>query len=257
MSFSKLDRVVVRITKNEWYTGTVQSATPKAIKIVFDDGLKATVEPADFKHVRLMTIKHKGKAALSDIAAKELFKARTIAEDKRHIRKQTDRLIRKTVKKVVEEHLNKPARPTGPPKLTIVPSSMTKLKTALVFIPPPIDTDYDTAFKLMKKWINQVASHYKMSAEVVETKKKRGTVSIQRTFEKKGGDTRIKYERAVKELLLAFTSSKYWRTQVMAGSTQFYSHDGVYHAAFYNIQEPMSSTSTARQIGMYIMRKVG
>lgn len=73
--FKKGDRVIVRIKKNEWYTGTVKRAGAKAVKIDFDDGADADVEPADFKHIKPMLKAKKSKKPLSLEEAKALYTA--------------------------------------------------------------------------------------------------------------------------------------------------------------------------------------
>lgn len=76
--FTKGDRVVCKIAKDEWYIGTVKRAGAK-IYVDFDDGADAVIEPADFKHVKLMTTAKKLKRSLTDAEAKALF-AKAVAK---------------------------------------------------------------------------------------------------------------------------------------------------------------------------------
>ena len=64
--YAKGDRVVGRVKKNEWYTGTVKRVSAAGVLVIFDDGFKATVEPSDFKHLRPLTKNKKLKRALTD-----------------------------------------------------------------------------------------------------------------------------------------------------------------------------------------------
>lgn len=70
--FSKGDRIIARLDKNEWLTGEVTRAGAK-LGIKFDDGSTATVDPEDFKDVKLLTTPKKSKKPLTDAEAKPLF----------------------------------------------------------------------------------------------------------------------------------------------------------------------------------------
>jgi hypothetical protein len=71
-TFKKDDRVVVKIKKDEWYTGTVKSFGKK-LRIAFDDGEVVTVDPEDFKLVKLLIKNKKTKKHLTNEEAKALY----------------------------------------------------------------------------------------------------------------------------------------------------------------------------------------
>lgn len=70
--FSKGDRIIARLDKNEWLTGEITRAGAK-LGIKFDDGSTATVGAEDFKDVKLLTTPKKSKKVLTDAEAKPLF----------------------------------------------------------------------------------------------------------------------------------------------------------------------------------------
>lgn len=67
--FTKGDRVIVRIAKNEWYTGVVLGAGA-LLKIKFDDGATAEVDAEDLGDVHTLYAHIVSKAALADAQAK-------------------------------------------------------------------------------------------------------------------------------------------------------------------------------------------
>jgi hypothetical protein len=71
-SFEKGDRIIAKIAKNEWHTGTVTRAGAK-LGLKFDDGATATVDPEDFKLVKKLTTDKVSKKPLTDVQAKPLF----------------------------------------------------------------------------------------------------------------------------------------------------------------------------------------
>lgn len=131
-SFIKGDRVVCKIAKNEWYIGTVIRAGVK-LKIDFDDDFDAVIEPADFKHVKLLAKPKKLKRALTDIEAKMLYEVKkTLKEAVKKVEVKKPLVPeKKPIKTVIAP--KKPFVPVDPPKIVkpIVKSPVT---------PKPIET---------------------------------------------------------------------------------------------------------------------
>lgn len=80
--FKKGDRVIVRVAKDEWYTGSVIKAGAKLVKVDFDDGQEADIEPEDFKHIKTLLVDKKFKKPLTLAKAKELYTAPKTAPKK-------------------------------------------------------------------------------------------------------------------------------------------------------------------------------
>lgn len=237
------DRVIVKIGKDEWYTGTVVRLTKKTIKVVFDDGLESTVKAEDFKHIKPLLRRKRTRAALSDSQAKELITPMPV------------------VPKTIQGH--KIPRPTQKTVIVQMPvSEKPKASTtatniqSLVFCPPDsAHQKFATTFKQMVAWIERVTEHYKFDESLVSKERKLGSVGLERSFSKPVGPTFVKYTRAAAELLAAFRASPLWRVQVTAGSTQFFSLDGSFHVAFYNSPTLSSTSPNARTVGLYLIVK--
>lgn len=70
--FTKDQRVVVKVGRDEWYTGTITRAGVK-IRIDFDDGNHAIVSFEDFKDVKPMLKSKKSKKGLTTLEARDLY----------------------------------------------------------------------------------------------------------------------------------------------------------------------------------------
>jgi predicted SprT family Zn-dependent metalloprotease len=80
-TYKKGNRVIVRITKNDWAVGTVTRSGVK-VYVLFDDGSDAIVDAPDFKHIHMLGLKvglKKRKTPLTDEQAKELLSTATPA----------------------------------------------------------------------------------------------------------------------------------------------------------------------------------
>ncbi len=229
MKFAKGQRVVARIKKNKWYVGTVVRASASAVSVEFDDKSTAKVGQEDYKDLHLVVTQDQFPRAIDDAAAKVLINQKLPAPVMAN---------------------KKPVIPATVPVLKVVP------KAKLVFVPPPGLQDYATTFKQMRKWLDLVASIYKFAPEQVFKNKKMGSVAVARVFNAPG-PTLDKYRRAVQTLQASFAASPLWRAQVFAGANQFFSNNGVFHAAFYDIVDPSSSKPGSRKIGFYITTTVG
>lgn len=137
-SFSKGDRVVCKIAKNEWYIGTVVRAGLK-VKVDFDDGFDAIIDENDFKHIKALVKDKKLKRALTDIEAKVLYEQKKTLKEavqkKAEVKKPA--VPEKKPAKVIVE-VKKPFIPTAPPK-AVIPTSPPKpvLKPVLVPVHAP------------------------------------------------------------------------------------------------------------------------
>ena len=80
--FTKDDRVVVRLARNEWRVGSV-TRSGASVYVLFDDGSKATISGTGLKFVRAITVApgKTRKRSLDDDAAKLLF-AKPAVENK-------------------------------------------------------------------------------------------------------------------------------------------------------------------------------
>lgn len=70
-NFKRGDRVICKVDKDEWYTGTVTRAGAK-VHVDFDDDFDAVIDENDFKHIKALTTPKKSKRALSDAQMKIL-----------------------------------------------------------------------------------------------------------------------------------------------------------------------------------------
>ncbi len=133
--------------------------------------------------------------------------------------------------------------------LLAAPTEKPVARASLLFVPPQMNQKYTTTFKQMSEWLDNLILKYKFDPKYSFKNKQMGSVAMSRTFALKS-ETQAKYARAASDLLTVFGASSLWRTQVMAGSIQFYSNDGVFHAAFYNIKDPHGD---GRKIGFYLL----
>lgn len=116
-SFVKGDRVVCKVARNEWYIGTVIRAGAK-LKVDFDDGFDAVIEPADFKHVKALAKPKKLKRALTDIEAKMLYEVKkTVKEAAKKVEVKKPLVPEKKPAKTIVEPTKKPFVPATPPKV--------------------------------------------------------------------------------------------------------------------------------------------
>lgn len=235
------DRVVVRLDTDEWYVGTVTSVAKKSIRVAFDDGLEARITTEDIHHVLPVVRKGRWVRKQTDVQAKALT---TLAAAPR---------TPPTPVKVT--------RPTQRP--TVVPMPVPtvaaprggKTPPRFMFSPPQAGTKAGVVWKRMTAWIDQIALHYKFDQAHVFKERPASSVAVSREFVTPVGPTFAKYTRAIAALLSEFRASKEWSTQVSAGSTQFFSLDGSYRAAFYNSPSLHSETPQGRKVGMYLIYK--
>ncbi len=105
--FAKGDRIVAKAGKNEWFVGTVMSAGKK-LKLHFDDGASATIDPEDFKDVKPIDPKTKKlKKTLTNAEAKVLVQAGKPAKTLKAAKQKVAEIKAKPVKTVV------PAKPVA------------------------------------------------------------------------------------------------------------------------------------------------
>lgn len=104
-------RVVCKIAKNEWYTGTVTRRTKRFVHIDFDDGSDAKVENEDLKDVHVMTVNKQFPRALKAAEAKELFANRVPdTKVKREVKTRVEKISvdLSQVKSIVPEYHSQP-----------------------------------------------------------------------------------------------------------------------------------------------------
>lgn len=65
-------RVICRIDKDEWYTGTVSSVSP--LKILFDDGSDSEPADAELRYIKLMCKERRSETPLTRFQAEPLWK---------------------------------------------------------------------------------------------------------------------------------------------------------------------------------------
>lgn len=87
-TFKKGDRVIVKIKNNEWHTATVKSFRTK-LRIDFDDGDDAIVDPEDFGLVKPLVKDKVSKKPLTNLEAKALYTAVREPRPKRPEKKLT------------------------------------------------------------------------------------------------------------------------------------------------------------------------
>lgn len=78
----KRDRVIVRASKDEWYTGMVTRSGAKSLSVKFDDGLVAVISEEDFGDVHPMLIDYKSHDPLKDSDAQKLYQKAKLASNK-------------------------------------------------------------------------------------------------------------------------------------------------------------------------------
>lgn len=121
-NFAKGDRVICKIAKDEWYTGTVVKAGAK-VTVDFDDDFDAIIDEDDFKHIKLMVKPKKTKKALTDAEAKALteeapqkIKKTVVTKPETPIKKP---LVKTPLVKTKPEP--KPEPPPPPPRVAPTP----------------------------------------------------------------------------------------------------------------------------------------